>query len=184
MSTKKITELAAATPPLTVADLVAAVTDPSGTPVTEKVPLGNLPTHMLAAIFVKAGVGTQTPGVSPGVKVTQFTADSLATTNSSPDHTNDRITVNRAGLCFVVFGVSFHDGVGPGTVGVYVRINGADANVFGASALRRLNGVTDIGTTMGVGVLSCSVGDQVELWAYSPDGSTIDIDEAALVVLA
>lgn len=58
-------------------------------------------------IYVHEGVGSQTLSSGAYSKITQFTANGLATANITPSHTTDQIVIGRTGIYLAHYSLSF-----------------------------------------------------------------------------
>lgn len=90
---------------------------------------------------------------------------------TTPDHTNDHITITKAGIYKIDFNVSFSGGGGKTyEVSVY-KNNGATAcpNIH---IERKLGAAGDIGAAAASGFVSCSANDTIELWIRCTDVTT------------
>lgn len=90
---------------------------------------------------------------------------------TTPDHTNDHITITKAGVYKIDFNVSFSGGGGK-TYEVAVFKNNGATNLTNIHIERKLGTAGDIGAAAASGLCSCSANDTIELWIRCTDVTT------------
>jgi len=91
--------------------------------------------------------------------------------DATPDHTNDHITIGKAGKYLVQFSISFFQSFGTSNeFDFHININDGDTNFERTSAHRNGGGVGSVGNCGSVGILDLANGDTVELWVARLDG--------------
>ena len=122
-------------------------------------------------------------GVANKVQVTSFDTDGVSN-NMTPDHTNDHITVTKAGmyLCTVSLHVESAGGGGADNFGFSVYKNNGATEFANAHAHRKLaGGGGDIGSASISGIIDLAVNDTIELWAWNEDSTdNLVIDDATM----
>lgn len=103
---------------------------------------------------------------------------------TTPDHTNDHITITKAGIYKIDFNVSFSGGGGK-TYEVAVYKNNGATELTNIHIERKLGTAGDIGSAAASGFCSCSANDTIELWIRCTDVATANatIRDANLNVL-
>jgi hypothetical protein len=94
---------------------------------------------------------------------------------ATPDHTNDHITIDTAGIYLVI--ASIHvESIGAGAadvVGIDVRKNNGTVTFDNLHAHRKLaGGGGDIGSISVSGIISLSAADTLEVWIANEDNNT------------
>lgn len=101
-------------------------------------------------------------------QLTRFDTNDPAN-NTSPDHTNDHITITKAGMYMVTMSVAFS---GTGSVtwtgGVY-KNNGA-TQLTNLQTHRKLGASGDVGSATVTGIADLAVNDTVEVWFTQSEG--------------
>lgn len=104
--------------------------------------------------------------------------------NTTPDASNDQITIGSAGNYFINFTTSFAT-TATGDAGTYefrVRVNGVES-VIGLK--RAMSGSSDTGSATGSGILTLALNDVITVYVESDDGGNsddIDIEFCSLSV--
>lgn len=83
--------------------------------------------------------------------------------NTTPDHTNDHITVGTTGVYRVDYSASF-SGTGGKTYELEVKKNNGATSFTNTRVQRKLGTTGDVGNAGGTGLLSLTANDTVELW--------------------
>lgn len=112
-------------------------------------------------------------GVANKVQITSFTVDGLSN-NMTPDHTNDHITVTKAGMYLCT--VSLHvESAGAGGADVFaftVYKNDGQTAFANVHAHRQLaGGGGDVGSVSLSGIIDLAEDDTIELWAWNEDST-------------
>ena len=107
------------------------------------------------------------------VQYTGFTANGQSA-NTTPDHTNDHITITRPGRYFVTLSMSarLNSNMGGGFITFYLNLNNGTTEITQAPLI--LNQVLDVNRTGSIStILNLAANDTLELWGES--SSVIDI---------
>lgn len=97
----------------------------------------------------------------------------MPSNGTTPDHTNDQITLSRAGTYLINFQCSFET-TAAGDAGEYqyhIRVNAVESG-FGAH--RDMTGSSDIGSVSLVAIVTVSANDIVTVYVESDDGGGTD----------
>lgn len=105
-----------------------------------------------------------------------------SSSGTTPDHTNDHITINNAGVYFVtVPSISFSGGISDTYSYAIFKNNGATQ--LTARTTRKLGTGGDVGAAANGGIVSLSATDTVEVWIQNEgDTSEITIQDISLCV--
>ena len=125
-------------------------------------------------IYLTGGSTAQTSIGTSYVKISGFAANGLSD-ETTPDHTNDRVTVTGAGVYLVNTSISF-SGTGNAVITFSVHVGQAEPTQK-ISIVRKIGAGGDVGNANAVGILSLSASDQVELFVKS-DGASDSITPA------
>lgn len=108
-------------------------------------------------------------------QLVEFDTNGLYTSQLTPDHTNDHITVNANGVYRVSGNFSF-SGSGSSTMEIQIKKNNG-ATSFDNLILRRMLGASgDVGSaSLGPGYVSLTATDTVEVWCRCTDGASKSI---------
>jgi hypothetical protein len=115
-------------------------------------------------------------GQANKVQITSFDSNG-ASNNMTPDHTNDHITVTKAGhyLCTVSLHIESAGGGGSDTFGFSVYKNNGGTEFSNCHGHRKLaGGGGDVGSVSLSGIIDLAVNDTIELWCWNED-STDDL---------
>jgi len=119
-------------------------------------------------------VETAIGGAGTYVQITVFTTNGEAL-DAVPDHTNDHITITKAGRYFVSWWVSV-ESIGAGAadhVSFEVRKNNGTVAFVNTEGRRKLaGGGGDTGSISGGGYIDLAANDTVELWGTNEDNAT------------
>jgi len=120
------------------------------------------------------------------VQITSFDTNGLSN-NMTPDHTNDHITVLRAGvyLCVVSLHVETVGGGDPDTFGFSLFKNNGAVEFPNVHAHRQMaGGGGDVGSVGLSGMIALAVNDTIELWCWNEDDAEdIVIEDVTLNLL-
>jgi hypothetical protein len=179
---KRITDLVAETAPnLEDEDLLEVSIDPGGTPASRKVTLDSLFDYQraLGEIYVADGSGSQALSADTWTKVTQFTTNGESY-NTTPDHTNDKITLSDVGYYLVIVMASF-----TGTVNVdYSGRVVFNDTAFGCQWSRKIGASNDVGSAVGIGLLNVAAAEDLEMEVKSVGaGGNFDAQELSLIAV-
>ena len=131
------------------------------------------------SIYLKDGSTAQTSIGTTPAKMTGFAADGVSA-GTTPDHTNDQITVGTDGVYAIFFQNSFS-----GTVSAdftfFIRIGGAES-IYGVR--RKLGTGGDVGSVSMLGLLSLSASDVITVYVEAvSDGREMTPIQAQLLVI-
>jgi len=138
-------------------------------------------------IYEEDGVSTLTLAAQDiFYQVISFTANGESN-GTTPDHTNDHITVSKSGKYLVFLDVSFSQ---IGAVSIeydfHVQKNNGATDFSSVSAHRDTSGNSVVGATNGTGIIDLTAGDTVEVWVERLSGGavskTITIPQISLVL--
>ncbi len=122
-------------------------------------------------------------GVANKVQVTSFDTNGVSN-NMTPNHTNDHITVTKAGiyLCTVSLHVESAGGGGADNFGFSVYKNDGATEFTNTHAHRKLaGGGGDIGSASLSGIIGLAVDDTIELWCWNEDSTdNLVIDDVTM----
>jgi hypothetical protein len=123
-----------------------------------------------AQIYEEDGVGTLALAAQDTFyQVTSFSANGESN-DATPDHTNDHITIGKAGRYLVQFWVHFEQSVGTSNVFDFHVQKNNGATDFPQTSGHRNGGTGIVGSTGGTGILDLANGDTIELWVERLDG--------------
>lgn len=125
-------------------------------------------------------------GIANKVQITSFDTNG-SSNNTTPDHTNDHITITQAGhyLCTVSLHIESAGGGGADTFGFGVYKNNGTTLFENCHAHRQLaGGGGDIGSISISGIIDLAVNDTIELWCWN-EGSTdnLVVDDATMTLI-
>ena len=126
--------------------------------------------------------GTQTDFGANAVQVVTFGANGVAL-NTTPDHTNDHITIDVAGVYQIALSMSF-SGEANDTYSFAIFKNNK-ATQLGTRATRVIGSGGDVGSASLVAMASLDVNDTIEVWIQNEDGVTnfnCTVEDASLTV--
>jgi len=112
-------------------------------------------------------------GIANKVQVTSFAVDGLSN-NTTPDHTNDHITITIAGmyLCTVSISASSAGGGGADQFGLSVWKNNGNTEFANLHTHRKLaGGGGDTGSLSMSGIIDLAVADTIEVWCWNEDSA-------------
>ncbi len=130
-------------------------------------------------------VATVIPGSGTWVQVTAF--DTNGPSNlTTPDHTNDHITIGHAGIYLIVISASVLSGAGLGaTYECEARLNNGATSLPNIHWDRRLaGGGGDVGSTSASGLADLALNDTVEVWVQNKtNGTDVTFEDINLTVV-
>lgn len=130
------------------------------------------------AIYAENGSTAQTGISDTAAKMTGFSANGISS-GTTPDYTNNQITLGSDGIYLVFLQVSF-TGTASKTFECQIRNNDGNTNYH---SNRKLGATGDVGSASCLALLSCSANDVMSVYVLSSDGgSSFTINEAQLVV--
>jgi len=136
-------------------------------------------------ISITANAVVTTLNVSADVQVLHFDTNDPSN-NTTPDHTNDHITIADAGDYFVMCSVAVKNAAGVGHI-IHVEAvkNDGATTLSPVHAHRTLGSGTDTGSISLMGIVTLSASDTVELWAGTDSGTDRDVtfEDVALSVM-
>ena len=122
-------------------------------------------------------------GIANKVQITSFNVDGLSN-SMTPDHTNDHITITKAGVYLCTLNVSLEStGAGTGAeIGVSVFKNNGATEFTNVHSHRRLSGGgVDIGNIAIAGIIDLAVNDTIEVWLWNETNTEdVIINDATL----
>ena len=121
-------------------------------------------------------------GIANKVQITTFDTNG-ASYGMTPDHTNDHITVDKAGKYLCTLSLSAESaGGGAAEYGFSIWKNNGATLFENCHTHRKLAGGTgDVGSLSISGIIDLAVSDTIELWVYNEDGTqNIVIDDVTL----
>lgn len=126
-------------------------------------------------IWVKDNVTTMSVSSAGFTQVVNFVNNGQSNL-TTPDHTNDHITINKAGKYMIDVSMAVVNAAGVGHVlNMHVSKNN-DATVFHNLAVHRtLASGTDVGSGSMSGIVDLAVNDTVEVWISSDSGAARNI---------
>lgn len=131
-------------------------------------------------------IAIATAGIANKVQVTTFDTNG-PTKNTTPDHTNDHITVISAGhyFCIVSLHIESAGGGGADEFGFGVYKNNGTTLFENCHGHRKLaGGGGDTGALSLSGLLDLAVGDTIELWCWNEDSTdNIIIDDVTMTLI-
>jgi len=162
-------------------DQILKITDPGGTPASERLTVATLLGRAVGEMYITGGSGTQTISAATETKIDQFDANG-ASLNTTPDHTNDRIQTDGTGFFLALWRVAFDSNTAADQTEFWVRWNSTNQNQtrsgMEASASLRTQqsgwGIVDVTAASQYFELYCEV---------DTGGGNVDIVEASLLVM-
>jgi len=131
-----------------------------------------------AEIYVSDGSTPQSSLDTTPVKLTGFAADGESY-RATPDHTDDSITIEKAGTYLVELHVSFSGSVSA-TFEMHVRVNAVEKF---PGIHRKMNTAGDAGSAAASGLLVLAQGDVVTIYVEADAGSkAVTIIDASMCV--
>ncbi len=130
----------------------------------------------ISAYNVADTITITTAGIANKVQITSFSTNGVSN-NSTPDHTNDHITITIAGhyFCTVSLHIESAGGGGADTFGFGVYKNNGATLFQNCHGHRKLaGGGGDVGAITISGIIDLAVNDTMELWTWNED-STDDL---------
>lgn len=125
--------------------------------------------------------GTQSDFGANAVQVTSFDTNGESS-NSTPDHTNDHITIDVAGTYLIQCSLSFSNGSSD-TISFAFFKNNKDTQL-GTRGTRKLGTGGDVGNAGLIAIATLAVGDTVEIWIQNEAASAnILIEDGSLQVI-
>jgi len=122
-------------------------------------------------------------GKANRAQITSFNANGVSN-NMTPDHTNDHITVTKAGmyLCTASITIESTGAGGADTIGISLYKNNGATEYPNVHAHRRLaGGGGDVGSASLSGIVDLAVNDTIELWTWNEDGADdVVVDDVTL----
>ena len=170
-------------------DKVYLVDDPGGTPASRNAQLVNIgkATGGYGDIRVEGNVTETTISASSSdfsnkVQVTVFDTNGGSSQAVTPDHTNDHITIDTAGVYLIVLSVSISGGSNSTISLAFFKNNGATQ--VGARMTRKIGAGGDVGAGALVACASLSAADTLELWLQNESATTnVTVEDACLCVI-
>jgi len=148
-------------------DQVLKVTDPGGTPASERLTVATLLGRAYGELYVSAGASGQSLTTSIWNDITQW-ASNGASLNTTPDHTNDIITLDVTGFYLVMIQMSF-SGSNNAEFTMRAKWNGTGQDQVRCQ--RKLSSGGDVGSATAMGVVDVTTAStDLELEVY-PDGN-------------
>ena len=124
-----------------------------------------------------------TAGQANKVQITSFNNNGVSN-NMTPDHTNDHITVTKAGmyLCTVSMSISSAAAGGADDIGFAVYKNNGNTEFINCHGHRTLGGGgTDRGSCSMSGIIDLAVNDTIEVWIWNEDSTdNVVVDDLTL----
>ena len=146
---------------------VVSTQEIGGSPVFTK---GGLP---FGEIWVKGNGTADTVATATSTQITRF-ANNGESNNTTPDHTNDHITINKSGKYLVTISISFS---GDASVdwSFSLFLNNGTTECENVHTNRKLGAGGDIGSASMSGICDFTSGQTVELWMIHGAGVNKDI---------
>jgi hypothetical protein len=131
-----------------------------------------------AGVSVNGNTNATAVGViSTWYQFTEFDTNDPAS-GSTPDHTNDHITISESGDYVVIASVSFSTGAANAqTYQWQVQVNNGAAAKANLTLERKLNAGGDVGSAGVSGIVTLAANDTVELWVQNTGGTDDPIGE-------
>lgn len=161
-------------------DILYMVDDPGGTPTSKKATADNVTKSMRAygTIYVADGSTAQTGVGTSNTLLTGFAADGLSL-NTTPDHTNDQVTIDKTGIYRVEAQFSFSGSVSV-TFEIHVAVDGVEQWL---GCHRRMNSGGDQGSCSFVGILSLTAAEVITILVNASGANrSLTLIDASLVV--
>lgn len=122
-------------------------------------------------IYVKDNATTTTLNSAAKVQITIFDTDGESN-NSTPDHTNDHITITKAGKYLITVSLSVENGAGAAhKIDASIWKNNGATEFNNIHSHRDLSAGTDLGALALSGIVDLSVNDTIEVWLDTDRGS-------------
>jgi hypothetical protein len=126
-----------------------------------------------AEIYVQNNTTADTVAAATNSQVLRFAVNGVSN-NMTPDHTNDHITVTKAGMYLCSISLAFSgDGSVDWSFSLY-KNNGA-TEFPNVHTDRKLGAAGDIGSASMSGIVDLAVNDTIELWMQHAEGVNKDI---------
>jgi hypothetical protein len=135
-------------------------------------------------IYVNGNASTTSlPSQNTWVQFVHFDTNGVAV-GTTPDHTNDHITISTTGTYKVELSVSF-SGTGNQTYEIQVFKNNGATGMGNIHIERRLGSGGDIGASQCGGLVDLTAADTLEVWAQctTTTGTTVTLRDATLNVV-
>jgi hypothetical protein len=105
-------------------------------------------------------------------QITVFDTNGLSNT-TTPDHTNDHITITRAGKYYVAFHASTRSGASNDYEIRVFRNNGAGSGFASITTHRTTSSANALGSQSAHGIIELAANDTLELWIQRNDGGAV-----------
>jgi len=124
-------------------------------------------------IYVQGNSTADTVATATNTQVTRFDTNGVSN-NMTPDHTNDHITVTKAGMYLCTISFSFS---GSGSVDWTFSLykNNGNTEFPNVHTNRKLGAAGDVGSASMSGIVDLAVNDTIELWMQHAAGVNKDI---------
>jgi hypothetical protein len=143
---------------------------------------GGLP---FGEIYVKDNTNTMSVSSAGYTQVLNFDTNGQSN-QATPDHTNDHVTIDVAGIYLVTVSTAIRNSAGAAhVIDLLVHKNNGATAFNNLHAHRTLGAGTDAGSTSISGIVSLSATDTLELWIISDSGAArnIIVEDCTLSVL-
>ncbi len=127
----------------------------------------------ISAVAAADTIAIALAGKANKIQVTSFYTDGLSN-NATPDHTNDHVTITKAGmyLCTVSLHVETDGPGGADTFGFSVYKNNGTGEFANVHAHRKMaGGGGDVGSVSMSGIIDLAATDTIELWCWNEDSA-------------
>jgi len=124
-------------------------------------------------IYVEGNSTADTVATATSTQITRFDVNG-ASLNTTPDHTNDHITITKAGHYMVNVSLAFSGDASVDWKFTLCKNNGT-ANFLNVHTNRKLGSGGDIGSASMSGIVDLAVNDTVEIWMIHGAGVNKDI---------
>jgi hypothetical protein len=126
-------------------------------------------------IFAKDNSTTTSVSSGGWTQITIFDTNGVSN-NTTPDHTNDHITITQAGMYMATISIVVENNAGAGHAVEFSLYKNNGASEFtNVHAHRTLSAGTDKGSVSLSGIVDLAVNDTIELWATSDSGTAKNI---------
>ena len=116
-------------------------------------------------------------------QITVFDTNAAASQGTTPDHTNDHITIDVDGAYLVTVNVSFR-GASNNTTYSFAAFKNNGATQLGARSTRKVGTGGDVGSASQHAIVSLVATDTVEVWIQNEtQGSDVTIEDIILTVV-